>query len=130
MPSLEDSASYSDFFSPAEWDSIDFGSWGEPTDLELDELQAADDFLVSSGAADAVSGSAPLSDPAPGDSSPSHSTEVEMSGSYADGDARFRITCAMCGHIGITGALADAETVALLHESFIAVLVDAWEVTR
>ena len=81
--------------------------WDGPTDTELDELQAADDFLVSSGAADAASGGACPPAPTPGDPS-SHTCEVKMRGSNDAGDARFEITCALCGHIGHTVALADA----------------------
>jgi hypothetical protein len=43
---------------------------------------------------------------------------------------RYAIDCACCGEVGTADEPGLAEVIKRLHEVFVAVLVDAWEVAR
>jgi hypothetical protein len=43
---------------------------------------------------------------------------------------RYAIDCACCGEVGTANDLDLADVIKRLHEAFVAMLVDAWEVAR
>lgn len=44
------------------------------------------------------------------------------------GEWRFDIECDVCGQIGAVDTREQADVIVYLHEQFVAVLVDKWEV--
>lgn len=45
-------------------------------------------------------------------------------------DERFAVECQLCGWIAAVDTPEEAQAVARLHEEFVAVLVDRWEVSQ
>jgi hypothetical protein len=57
-----------------------------------------------------------------------HVVTVTLVGSHPETDEqRYDLECECCGRIGAAAGLDEAEAIARLHEQFVAVLVDAWE---
>lgn len=49
-------------------------------------------------------------------------------GEHEGNEDRYELGCARCDYLGSADTFADAEAIARLHEGFVAVLVDRWEV--
>jgi hypothetical protein len=43
-------------------------------------------------------------------------------------DERYELECECCGSLGSAGGLDEARAIVRVHERFVAVLVDAWEI--
>ncbi len=120
---LEDVASYRDFFSAEEWDSLDIGEW---TDGDASNPDGS------------PSGVTPLN----GDGRAAPGQEVASEGSYQGPEHKVSCThrvwgnepstylleCEVCEIVGSADTLEEAQAIARLHESFVAELVGRWEV--
>lgn len=49
-------------------------------------------------------------------------------GEHEGNEDRYELGCARCEYLGSADTFADAEAIARLHEGFVALLVDRWEV--
>jgi len=48
-------------------------------------------------------------------------------GDYAGNEERYELECVTCDYIGSASSLEEAEAIARLHEAFVAVLIEQWE---
>jgi hypothetical protein len=129
---IEDVASYSDFFSPEEWHAIHTGDWSHVPDEDRDDPTSTKQ--VSSGVA--VNGpdcAAQRDQAAPEDSSAArakrHSVSVFVPGMSGNRKHGYVLECIYCGFFGEADTLEEAHATARLHEEFVAVLVDRWDVS-
>jgi hypothetical protein len=62
---------------------------------------------------------------------PRHTTRVfNPPGQYEGDESRYDVECDLCGWIAAADSFEEAETIARLHEEFVAVLVDSWEIVE
>ena len=108
---MEETIGYEALFSPEEWDAIQTGDYTNV--LEEAELEFG-----------SVS-------PQGEKAEPSHEVTIyNPPGQYAGNESRFELECERCGEIGTADSDEEAKAVARLHESFVATLVEKFEVTR
>ena len=108
---MEETIGYEALFSPEEWDAIQTGDY--TTILEEAELEFG-----------SVS-------PQGEKAEPSHEVMIyDPPGQYAGNEDKFEIECELCGTVGTAASEDEANAIARLHTSFVATLVEKFEVTR
>jgi hypothetical protein len=132
MLGIEDVASYSDFFSPEEWVAIQTGDWW-PVPVE-DWGGSTPKEQVSSGVA--VYGpdcAAQRDQVAPEDPSAArakrHSVSVITQRVPESKEQGYELGCNGCGHLSVADTFREAQAIACLHEQFVAVLMDRWDLS-
>lgn len=132
MLGIEDVASYSDFFSPEEWDAIQTGDWSQVPEENWDDSFSTEQ--VSSGVAVYGPDCAAQEDQvAPEDPSDARATRHAVSafipGVSGCTEHGYVLDCRGCGLLGETDSFEEVQAVAHLHEQLVAVLVDRWDLS-
>ena len=104
---MEETIGYEALFSPDEWDSIQFGDWSDPEEVDL-EFDDTSPFGDSSEA--------------------EHFVRIHCQDRNDRGP--LELECERCGDIGTADTDEQAQAIARLHESFVATLVGKWSAER
>jgi hypothetical protein len=131
---IEDVASYSDYFSPKEWDAIQTGDWSQAPQEDWNDSFKTQQ--VSSGVT--VYGpecAAQRDQVAPEDQSEARSNEARSNEAHsvavvASGESdedSYELECGYCGYLGAADDVEEAQAISHLHEQFVAVLLERWD---
>lgn len=57
-------------------------------------------------------------------------TILDPPGDYEGNEDRYELECDVCDYIGAADTIDQAEAIKLLHEQFVAVIINSWGIDR
>ena len=118
---MEETIGYEAFFSADEWDSLNLGKW---TDHDGSDPDRSPSGVTRNGDGRAAPSQAVASE---GTSEHKVSCTHRV---WGDEPSTYLLECEVCEVIGSADTLEEAQSIARLHESFVATLVESWSVDR